>query len=795
MKKWTLKCTNEDINSIKGKSFIDRLLFIRGIYEKEDAGKFLNPDIADMADPYMMKDMDRAVDRIDLAIQRREKIIVYGDYDVDGITSTSLLLCALKKLGVRSTYYIPDRVNEGYGINKRAVDYIKSLGINLVISVDCGITSIEEVDYAKSKGLDIIITDHHECMDVIPDTIVVNPKRSDCNYPFKELAGCGVVLKLIQAIWMKYDLLGFEDFFDLAAIGTVADIVELKGENRIIVKCGINKIKNSEKCGIRAIKSVSGIKDDITSGNIAFQIAPRINAAGRLSDAKIAVELFTTCDFDKAMQIAKYLDLQNKKRQEIEYTIFNEALAMIQNEVDLKNERVIILSSRGWHAGVIGIVASKLVEKFMRPVILISIEDEVGRGSGRSVEGFNLFENLSKCSRVLLKYGGHALAAGITIDKDKIDEFKDMMNKTAENLDSAIFFKRIYIDMEINEDDLNIGNARDLKKLEPFGCGNSTPVFCMNDVNLIDKQVIGKDKKHLRFYLKKGSNKFDTVFFNGAELFKDKNWNMVDIAFTVDVNIWNNKEYLKVYIKDIKPSVSWVNSYARNIYYKHMKKMFSTENCDFDYSKIKFINKDYSFLDEFVSLNKGYILASSINSIEEISYLTDTINMEYNKPDDEKCRIILCPDIKSFKKCNRDMLIYDFLPGNSEYNSLCSKTTGDIYNFKGPGIAERLDKFIDDISLNEKNLLKFYDYIMYNEFIGTINEFSLKHVINPYMVYRMIVFLRRIKAINIMTKGEIIKITTVPDFDVTKLSAVNCNELNNKLTIFKLNIKPFLGEE
>ena len=794
MKKWTLKCTREDINSIKGKNLLDKLLFTRGVHEKDKIAKFLNPDIDSMADPYLMKDMDRAVDRIDLAIQRRENIIVYGDYDVDGITSTSLLLRALKKLGVKSTYYIPDRINEGYGINNKAVDYIKSLGINLVISVDCGITSVEEVNYAKSKGLDIIITDHHECMDKIPDTIVLNPKREDCTYPFKELAGCGVVLKLIQAIWMKYNLLGFEDFFDIAAIGTVADIVELKGENRIIVKCGIDRIRTSDKCGIRAIKSVSDIKDNLTSGNIAFQIAPRINAAGRLSDAKIAVELFTTCDFDKAMQIAKYLDLQNRKRQEIENTIYNEVLAKIQKEVDLKNERVIILSSNGWHVGVIGIVASKIVEKFMRPVILISIEDGIGRGSGRSIEGFNLFENLKKCSSVLQKYGGHALAAGITIDKDKIDEFKVLMNKTAEDLDSELFFKKIYIDMEIDENDLNLTNAKDIKKLEPFGCGNNTPVFCMNDVSVIDKKVIGKDEKHLRFYLKCGSNKFDAVFFNGAELYKDKSWNIIDIAFTLDVNLWNNKEYLKVYLKDIKPSIKWVNSYAKNIYYKHIKKMLNTENCDFDYSKINFINKDVSFLNEFVSLSKGYILASSINSIEEISYLTDTTDIKYNEPDDE-CSIILCPDIKSFKNCNYDMLIYDFLPGDFEYSSLYNKTTGNIYNFKGSDITERLNKFIDDISLNEKNLLKFYDYIMYNEFIGTINEFSSKYVINPYKVYRMLVFLKKIKAVNIMTKGEILKITPVPDFDKLKLSAVNLNELNNKMTKFKLNIKPFLGEE
>ncbi|CCJ34685.1 single-stranded-DNA-specific exonuclease RecJ [Caloramator australicus] len=312
MKRWDVKEKNFDLIVHENK-VINSLLISRGINSKEKADIFLNPDLRLLYDPFLLKDMDRAIDRIDEAIKKREKIYIYGDYDVDGITSTAILYRAFNKLGVDVSFYIPDRVNEGYGINREAIDHISSLDVDLVITVDCGISAIEEVEYAKEKGLDIIITDHHECKERIPNTIALNPKRHDCQYPFKGLAGCGVAFKLVQALFKFYDLQGYEEFLDLVAIGTIADIVDITDENRIIVKYGLEKILTSDKAGINAIKQVAGIKDKISTYNVAFQIAPRLNAAGRLSDAKIAVELFITSDNEKAMQIAKYLDQENKK--------------------------------------------------------------------------------------------------------------------------------------------------------------------------------------------------------------------------------------------------------------------------------------------------------------------------------------------------------------------------------------------------------------------------------------------------------------------------------------------------
>ncbi|WDC85786.1 single-stranded-DNA-specific exonuclease RecJ [Caloramator sp. mosi_1] len=379
------------------------------------------------------------------------------------MTSTSILIRALRKLGVDVSFYIPDRLNEGYGINKDAIDYIKQLATDLIITVDCGITAVEEVKYARELGMDIIITDHHECKEIIPDTYVINPKRHDCTYPNKNLAGCGVAFKLVQALWMKYNLSGFEELLDICAIGTIADIVEITGENRIIVSQGLKKLQNSEKCGIKALKNVAGITD-VTSYSIAFQIAPRINAVGRLSDARIAVELFTTTDEDKAMQIAKYLDQENRSRQKIEEEILNEALIMIQNNFDLSNDRVIVLSSPFWHVGVVGIVASRLVERFHRPVILLC-EDKEGfcKGSGRSIEGFNLFENLLKCEDILVKFGGHELAAGLTIEKSKINELIERLNEYAKEMDVEMFLPKLYIDLEMTTEDITFETAEEIK--------------------------------------------------------------------------------------------------------------------------------------------------------------------------------------------------------------------------------------------------------------------------------------------------------------------------------------------
>lgn len=325
MKRWIVDSNENGYIRVHSSNLIKKSLISRGIRDNNEFEKFLNSNINDLYNPYLLKDMGKAVEKIDDVIRKREKIVIYGNYDVDGVTSTSILYRALRKLGAHVSYYIPDRLNEGYGINKDAVDYIKSLATKLIITVDCGISSVNEVEYVKSLGMDIIITDHQECKESIPDTIVINPKRYDCKYPYKELVGCGVAFKLVHALWIRYNLYGFEDFLDITAIGIISDIVNLSGENGVIVKNGLKRILTSEKCGIKAIKAIAGVVEESSSTCIAFQIAPKVSAIGRLKDAKIAVELFTTNDYDKALQIAKYLDRENRNIQKLEQHIFSEA--------------------------------------------------------------------------------------------------------------------------------------------------------------------------------------------------------------------------------------------------------------------------------------------------------------------------------------------------------------------------------------------------------------------------------------------------------------------------------------
>ncbi|MEG0006382.1 MAG: single-stranded-DNA-specific exonuclease RecJ, partial [Clostridium sp.] len=539
MKKWIIKKTNNSLTKLHSNEFLNRLLLSREIDNSEEANLFLNPLIDNLYDPFMFKDMNRAIERIDEVIKKGQKITIYGDYDVDGITSTSILFRAFTKLGIDVSYYLPDRINEGYGLNFDAINYLKSLKTDLIITVDCGISAFEEVKYIKSLGMDVIITDHHECREDIPDTIVINPKRQDCHYPCKNLAGCGVAFKLIEALWMYYDIDGVDEFLDIAAIGTIADVVDLKGENRIIAKQGMEKLKTTDKCGLIALKTIAGVEDKLTSGAIAFQIAPRINAIGRLSDAKIAVELFTTNDYDKAMQIAKYLDQENRSRQKIEEEILSEVIDKISEEINLKEDKVIIVSSKSWHIGVVGIVASKIVELYHRPAIILCEEEgEVLRGSCRSIEGFNMFRALEHSSDILNGFGGHEMAAGLQIDKKNLHLLKKNLNDFADTVDIDAYISKIRIDMILESEDISLSNVEALKSLEPFGMGNPTPIFGMEDMFINSKRYIGNGEKHIKIQFEKDDISYEGILFNYGANYMDKDWKNVDIAFNLDENNW-----------------------------------------------------------------------------------------------------------------------------------------------------------------------------------------------------------------------------------------------------------------
>jgi single-stranded-DNA-specific exonuclease len=561
-KKWVAYNKNYDLAEGLKEQFninemLARTLINRGIENIEEANRFVKADLNDLYDPYLLSDMEKAVDRILAAIEENERICIYGDYDVDGVTSTALCINTLRRLDADVVHYIPVRAEEGYGLNDDAVAHIAEMGVNLIVTVDCGIRSVDVVETVKQSGMEIIITDHHECGEQLPDALaVVNPHRQDNGYPFKELAGVGVAFKLMQAVT---DSIGYSELLyevlDIAAIGTIADVVPLLDENRIIVKNGLERLMNTNNIGLKALIDVSGLKDkQISSYNIAFVIAPRINAAGRLADASRCVELLTTEDEALAYEIAEELERENGERQRIEAAILEQAITKLTTEYDLENCRIIVLDHSDWHPGVIGIVASRIVDQFSKPAILIARGDEIGKGSARSMSGFNLYEAMSKCSDLFEKFGGHEMAAGLSIKPENIDVLRKRINDIAgEMLQEKELLPEILVDYKLEHKDINLQTAKLLKNLEPFGMGNPNPNFVCRNLEVLDRKLVGTSGKHLSLNLYDGSNSVKAIAFNMGNLYNVlSSCKKIDIICCMDINQWNNNETVQLIIKDIK---------------------------------------------------------------------------------------------------------------------------------------------------------------------------------------------------------------------------------------------------
>lgn len=563
------KYRNENVNAhtislasekTKIPKLLTHILLNRGI-DVSDFKTFLSKSKQGILNPMTMLDMETAVERIVTAINNGEEIAIYGDYDVDGITSTALLYSFLRSMNAKLRYYIPDRKDEGYGINIMAVNKLIKEGVKLLITVDCGITAIGEIEFAKLQGMDVIVTDHHTCKERIPTAAVaiLNPKREDDEYEFDALAGVGVAFKLVLALAMK---LGFDtgkvfdDYVDLAAIGTIADVVPLTSENRVIVEKGLSALQNPIRCGVKALLEVSGVADKkVTASTIAFAISPRINAAGRIGTATTSVELLLTDDEKTAHEIARELDQSNKERQATEFDIHTEALEMIKNDKDFDKKNVIVLGKEGWHNGVIGIVCSRLVEQYHKPCILISVDRGIGKGSGRSVGNFNLFDALSACESILSNFGGHAMAAGMGIDADKITEFDSMINKYAkDNLKPDDLVPIVKIDSVLDGGSLNLATSKMLATLEPFGMGNETPVFAVKDAEIIGIYAVGSEKKHLRMQVIKDGIKINAIGFGMGE-FLDilHQGDKVHLACKLETNTYQGNESAQLVLVDIKP--------------------------------------------------------------------------------------------------------------------------------------------------------------------------------------------------------------------------------------------------
>jgi len=559
---WVVAKTNSEFLKYLSKeasisSVLAQVMVNRGFKDASSIKDFLYPSISNLHDPFLMPDMKKAIQRLGSAIDRKEIVFVHGDYDADGITSTALIVSSLRSLGVNTCYHIPNRIVEGYGLSQKGVQKAKNCGAGLIITADCGISSQQEVMNAKSLGMDVIVTDHHEPPEKLPEaTAVIDPHRADSRYPFRQLAGVGVAFKLVQALYQEFrgtsDKSRVEDLLDLVALGTVADSVSLVDENRIFATFGLKAI-NHDRCrvGIKAIKEAAGIEGEIKPGSLAYSLIPRINAAGRLDDASEVVELFLTHERDVAREIASVLETQNKKRQKIEGDVFQSALSMI-NPDDVGHS--IILSSGDWHPGVIGIVASRLVDMFYRPVFLFSVRDSVAKGSARSIPPLHLYEAIAGCSELLLGFGGHRQAAGLRLSAENMSSFSSRMESIIEKaLSPEDMIPVLEIDATVKFTDINYGLINELSLLEPHGDSNRAPLFGSKEISVLNHKIVGNN--HLKMQLMQNSVHVDTIGFRmGNEIDRIMNASSIDIAFNPGINEWQGMKNVQLNLKAIRPN-------------------------------------------------------------------------------------------------------------------------------------------------------------------------------------------------------------------------------------------------
>lgn len=537
-------------------ALLAELLIKRGIPSR-DIPAFLEPKIDHLGSPFLMKDMEKAVQRIQRAITSKEKILIFGDYDVDGITSTTVLFLGLSELGADVCYYIPNR-DEGYGLNTKALEDNISRGISLVITVDCGISCVGEIDFCNKKGVDCIITDHHLPPEILPSAYaIINPKQKGCPYKFKELAGVGLSFKLVKALFIAYEVSGWEEYLDIVALGTVADLVPLLGENRTIVSLGLERMNQGLRLPLKMLGEVAGVKHPIDSYHLGFAFGPRLNAAGRLESPKEAIELMLATDEHKALELAVFLNEQNKERQEVEQNILEQCIEMVE-EINLAKIKVIVLGSENWHHGVIGIVASRLVERYHRPVIMLAIKDDKATGSCRSIQGFHLYEALTHCEDLLVKYGGHAMAAGLTVDKEKIESLKEKINSYAlENNIDEYLPPKLFLDMTLDPSELDLAMLEEINRLKPFGQHNPAPVFRIGNLNIAKFNVVGQQKKHLKVDFRLGNMWLSSIGFKKADLvpriYGKKN---ISFAGYLDKNTYNGNTSIQLRILDLKDELA-----------------------------------------------------------------------------------------------------------------------------------------------------------------------------------------------------------------------------------------------
>jgi len=564
-KRWTLLPENRELTdtlqaSLRINRKLCQILAQRGIDSFASAKDFFRPQLSQLHDPWLMKDMDKAVSRILTALYNEEKVLVFGDYDVDGTTAVSVMYRFLRKNHFNVDFYIPHRYREGYGVSRAGIEYAYTNGYTLVISLDCGIKSTDLISYAKSIGIDFVVCDHHLPDEILPPAVaILNPKQHDCTYPYKELCGCGVGFKLITALTEKMGLPpeSINEFLDLVAVAIAADIVPVTGENRVLAYHGLKKANENPNPGIKALSQLAGVQKQLFLHNLVFIIAPRVNAAGRMDDATKAVRLFIADDYTEALAFAEALHQDNTDRKEADSNTTQEAIALIESNETWVNNKSTVLFQPHWHKGVVGIVASRVIEHYHRPTIILTQSGNYATGSARSVPGFNLYEAVHACREYLVGYGGHFAAAGMTLEIEKIDAFRNRFEEiVSATINPELLIPEIVIDAEISFNDITWSFHNILEQMEPFGPGNMRPVFISRNVVDTGYSKIVKEQ-HLRFSLKQGEKTFTGIGFNLANRYECLKQNRYcDIVYKLEVNEWNGEKSLQLRVIDCRPSIN-----------------------------------------------------------------------------------------------------------------------------------------------------------------------------------------------------------------------------------------------
>lgn len=798
-KKWTLKhmgsVNDNDLSKkLKISPQISQILKNRYIDNEKDAEIFMNPSLEYLRDPFLMKDMKKAVDRIKKAIKNNENIWIYGDYDVDGVSSTSILCIYFDSINYPINYYIPNRLEEGYGINEESIKHIHSQGCNLMISVDCGITSVKEIDLANELGFDVIITDHHECQSEIPNAYaVINQKQEDCNYPFDMLCGCGVAFKLIQALTPKEEFkTSLYNYIEIVTLATICDIVPLKDENRILVKNGLKLMSECKNIGLKELIKVCGVESDkIKSSHIAFAIGPRINASGRLGYSKLGVELFTTKNQSKAKEIANMLEDKNNERQLIEAKMYQEAEAIIESNEKYKDDKVLVIAKEGWQHGIIGIVASKLTEKYYKPTILLTIEDGEATGSARSIKGFSIFDALVESKDLLNKFGGHDQAAGLALDSNKIEDLSYEVNQFAKyELNEEDLIENVNVEYELSEESIDLDLIEELHKLEPFGLSNPNPKFIVRDALLKNINVIGKNKQHLKFTIEKEKT-YSCIGFNMAYLKSGYNQgDKVDVLFQLDENNFMGKRSVQFLLKDMRlahPKNPYTNEKTVELFSKIIPDVdnlynlgqidekaicekFKNEDIDECINETKNINIfDYLNKNTLVitnTINGFYRALSDISLIDEEKCSGFDINYNVINTKNDKLQLIFSPNIDKIDvKRYNNIILYDYLYNMGEYSYLCKNANNEssIIKYYNKSDLLYLNNVIDNLIPDREEFKVVYKIALIQKNLE-VNLVDIKGVFNttPLKLFTIIKVFKELSLLDFDFKyDEVLKIKSI----------------------------------